>query len=201
MIQNTVAASDSEFATIYSKHRADKQTMTTVCDVSVYEQGVWLLRASAVLLVAAIIGRGNVQKDTTKEIEMIVPAQRIQEAQAEIISAPGTTAPPAAPPVPAAVMQHGKNVLTRRKPAVQQQQQQQSGIQRSSAQIMLRQRGNMPRMGAILHAGTSVVRQQPQLTPPQQNQRQPGKVNTRSVGAGTTLKLPQSKLKTMKFDL
>lgn len=176
--------------------------MTTVCDVSVYEQGVWLLRASAVLLVAAIIGRGNVQKDTTKEIEMIVPAQRIQEAQAEVISAPGTTAPPAAPPVPAAVMQQGKNVLTRRKTAVQhQQQQQQSGIQRSSAQIMLRQRGDMSRMGVILHTGTSVVKQQPQLTPPQQDQRQPGKVNRKSVGAGTTLKLPQSKLKTMKFDL
>ena len=195
-MQNSVAASDDEFATIYSKRRADKQTMTTVCDVSVYEQGVWLLRASAVLLVAAIIGRGNVQKDTPKEIEMIVPAQRIQEAQAELINAPEPSAP-AAPSVPAAVVQRGTNVLTRRKPAVKQQPQQESGIQRSSAQIMLRQRGDMPRMGAIVHAGTSVVRQQP----PQQKQQQARKVNVSSVGAGTTLKLPPNRLKSIKFDL
>lgn len=195
-MQNSVAASDDEFATIYSKRRADKQTMTTVCDVSVYEQGVWLLRASAVLLVAAIIGRGNVQKDTPKEIEMIVPAQRIQEAQAELINAPETSAP-AAPPVPTAVVQRGTNVLTRRKPAVKQQLPQESGIQRSSAQIMLRQRGDVHRMGAIVHAGTSVVRQQPQQTSPQQAR----KVNVSSVGAGTTLKLPPNRLKSIKFDL
>lgn len=195
-MQNSVAATDDEFATIYSKRRADKQTMTTVCDASVYEQGVWLLRASAVLLVAAIIGRGNVQKDTPKEIEMIVPAQRIQEAQAELIDAPETSAP-AAPPVPAAVVQRGTNMLTRRKPAVKQQPPQESGIQRSSAQIMLRQRGDVPRMSTIVHAGTSVVRQQP----PQQKQQQARKVNVSSVGAGTTLKLPPNRLKSIKFDL
>lgn len=166
--------------------------MTTVCDAGVYEQGVWLLRASATLLLAALIGRTGLNKvSVQKSVEMTrVNAEAIPEAQVV------NPAPPTAPPTVPAVDETQSTTT----PAVQ-----------TGAALMRRRIPPQP-IGAAQHPpvilnGVALQRKTP--TAPAATLRAPpsaapaGSARGAGVDSGTPLhiQIDQNTLKNLRFTL
>ena len=79
--------------------------MTTVCDAGVYEQGVWLLRVSATLFLAAVISSTGLNKVSVEKPTEVtkINAEELAEAQVvQPVAEATANVPPEAPKAPEA---------------------------------------------------------------------------------------------------
>ena len=180
--------------------------MTTVCDAGVYEQGVWLLRASATLLIAALIGRTGLNKiSVEKSVEMTrIDGETIAEAQVvpPTPTVPEVPAADAAPPVESGV------ALVRRRPFAQQKTTAPRALVATAAAPTIRGRNanyTAPRAPGILGGVTlqrTATAPQTTATAPVAAAATPA-TRGRRVNSGTPLhiKMDQKTLKNVRFTL